>query len=106
SGIPPAPNNPSAAGCPRPRYTKKIEYNHTDPAFYPQFRGKLRAKLTIDREALGEELDRVWIAFSCLKGNAAATLFPWMSTYNRTVDFTELKFFKAMDRYFADSAQQ
>ena len=87
---------------PRARFTEDNEYDHSNPALYPQFRGKLLAKLTIDREALGSESDRLWIAFAQLKKEAAATMLSWMNTYFGTADFIEEKFFAAMDEYFAN----
>jgi hypothetical protein len=71
---------------------------------FPQFLGKLEAKLEIDTLAIGEEKDRVWYGFSRLEGKAAARIFPWMSTYKDTADLTLGKFFQQLKTAFQDPA--
>ncbi|KAK9320396.1 hypothetical protein V1517DRAFT_210360 [Lipomyces orientalis] len=48
---------------------------------FPQFLGKLQAKLEIDTAAIGTGRDHVWYGFSRLDGKAAARVYPWISTY-------------------------
>jgi hypothetical protein len=82
------------------------KFDGKDFALYPQFEGMLRAKVEIDGPAIGEEWEQVWYAFGCLEGLAAGRVYPWMSAYNRTQEFTVAKFFQQMAVAFSDPHQQ
>jgi hypothetical protein len=85
--------HPSFIKHPRPKLTDDHEkFDGKDLSLYPQFRGKLEAKVEIDAEAIGTEQDRVWYAFHRLTGTAAARIFPWVSTFKNTPLFTLLGF--------------
>lgn len=66
---------------PRPKIGDIELYNNTDRSLYPQFISKLRAKLNIDKDAIGNAYDRTWYIFSRLTGSAAAQVLPWMDHY-------------------------
>lgn len=66
---------------PRPKIGDVEPYDNTDRSLYPQFMSKLRAKLNIDKEAIGNAYDRTWYIFSRLTGSAAAQVLPWMDHY-------------------------
>ena len=102
-----ASNNahPSFIKRPRPKLTDDHEkFDGKDLSLYPQFRGKLEAKVEIDAEAIGTEQDRVWYSFHRLTGTAAARIFPWGSTFKNTPFFTLPGFFKKMDIAFLDNS--
>lgn len=69
---------------PRPKLPTPDTFDGIDRAFYPTFRSKLRAKLIVDKEALGEPYDRMWYAFGCLTGKAASQVLPWMDRFAET----------------------
>ena len=54
------------------------KYDGKNKTLYPQFESQLRAKLIIDRDAIGGANECVWYAFACLKDEAAAKVHPWM----------------------------
>jgi hypothetical protein len=88
---------------PRPKLSDDHEkFDGEDLSLYPQFRGKLEAKVEIDAEAIGTEKDRVWFAFHRLTGTAAARIYPWISTFKNTPFFTLPGYFKQMDIAFLD----
>ena len=66
---------------PRPKIGDIEPYNNTDRSLYPQFISKLRAKLNIDKDAIGNAYDRTWYTYSRLIGSAAAQILPWMDHY-------------------------
>lgn len=71
---------------PRPKIADVEPYDNTDRSLYPQFTSKLRAKLNIDKDAIGSAYDRIWYAFSRLTGSAAAQVLPWMDHYAGDMD--------------------
>lgn len=71
---------------PRPKIGDIEPYDNTDRSLYPQFISKLRAKLNIDKEAIGNAYDRTWYTFSRLMGSAAAQVLPWMDHYAGDMD--------------------
>ena len=75
-------------------------------SLFPQFEGKLLAKLQIDKAAIGDEKDRIWYGFNRLEGKAATRIFPWILTYKDTGKFTEAEFFKQLNVAFLDQALQ
>ena len=97
------PTRPPNIKRPRPKLSDDHEkFNGEDLSLYPQFRGKLEAKVEIDADAIGTEGDRVWFAFNRLTGTAAARIYPWISTFKNTLFFTLPGFFKQMDIAFQD----
>ena len=54
---------------PRPVLPDPETFNGTNRAMYQQFRTKLLAKLSVDREALGGPNERLWYAFGRLSGS-------------------------------------
>jgi hypothetical protein len=68
------------------------KYDGINKALYPQFESQLRAKLIIDRDAIGGAYECVWYAFACLKDEAAAKVHSWMMVYAcpGTVDWATL----------------
>lgn len=91
---------------PHPKLPDPEKFTGEDLSLFPQFEGKLQAKLEIDAIAIGEEKDRIWYGFSRLEGRAAARIFPWMSTYKGTSNFTLTKFFDQLKIAFQDPAFQ
>jgi hypothetical protein len=87
---------------PRAKLPDTEKFTSDDLSLYPQFEGKLLAKLEIDKNAIGEEKDRIWYAFNRLEGKAATRIFPWMTTYRDTAKFTENEFFKQLRVAFRD----
>jgi hypothetical protein len=63
---------------PRPRLPDPEKFNGEDLSLYPQFEGKLHAKLEIDRASIGEAKEQLWYGFSRLEGKAAARIYPWI----------------------------
>ena len=97
------PTRPPNIKRPRPKLSDDHEkFDGEDLSLYPQFRGKLEAKVEIDADAIGTERDRVWFAFNRLTGSAAARIYPWISTFKNTLFFTLPGFFKQMDIAFQD----
>lgn len=75
----PEPSSEAAPLQRRPKHVlPKPEYDHEDPSLFPQFRGLLYTKVYgLDALACGSmEAERVWYSFACLKGKAAARIFP------------------------------
>ena len=63
----------------RPKHVlPKPEYNHKDPSLFSQFQGLLFTKVyRVDAIAYSNtESERVWYAFACLSGKAAARIYP------------------------------
>lgn len=71
---------------PRPKIGDIELYNNTDRSLYPQFISKLRVKLNIDKDAIGNAYDCTWYTFSRLVGSAAAQILPWMDHYTGDVN--------------------
>jgi hypothetical protein len=90
----------------RPKHIlPKPEYDHEDPSLFPQFRGLLYTKVYgVDTLACGNtEVERVWFSFACLKGKAAARVFPWIEFCQRTSQPLLLEnFFTQLDSAFSD----
>jgi hypothetical protein len=97
---------PSELKRPRPKLRDPEVYDGTKRSWYPQFRSKLRAKLRIDAPAIGSEYDRMWHAFGCLSGEAAANMLPWMDRYasdeNKLKEGALESMLDQMDFYFLD----
>lgn len=66
---------------PRPKLTDPEAFDGQNRSLYRQFRSKLRAKLEVDKEALGNAYDRMWYAFGRLTGEAAMQVLPWMERF-------------------------
>jgi hypothetical protein len=90
----------------RPKHVlPKPEYNHEDPSLFSQFRGLLYTKVYgVDSLACGNiESERVWYAFACLTGKAAARIYPWVEFCQRTSQPLLLEtFFTQLDSAFSD----
>lgn len=92
---------------PRPVLPDPDPYDGEDLALYPQFRGKLAAKLQIDGPAIGGTQELLWYAFSRLEGKAAARLLPWMTTFKSDLSaFTIPAFWEQLDAAFLDKARE
>ena len=76
-------------------------------SLFPQFYGKLKAKLAIDGDSIGTENDQVWYAFDRLEGKAATRIHPWISNYENDEDeFTLKNFCTQLENAFEDTAAQ
>lgn len=97
---------PIQLGASRPKHVlPKPEYNHEDPSLFPQFRGLLFTKVYgVDALACGNtESERVWYAFACLAGKAAARVYPWIEFFQKTSQPLILEtFFIQLDSAFSD----
>jgi hypothetical protein len=80
-----APSNPlpeqtgaarDASWRPKHSLSHPDKYDREDKMAYPAFKGYLRAKLRIDRQAIGDKPELVWYAFGRLTGKAANRMFP------------------------------
>ncbi|KAK9371574.1 uncharacterized protein V1513DRAFT_428421 [Lipomyces chichibuensis] len=89
---------------PRAKLPDPDKFTGEDLSLFPQFLGKLQAKLEIDADAIGTGKDHVWYSFGRLEGKAAARIFPWMSSYKDTPGFTLGNFFKQLRTAFEDPA--
>lgn len=79
------------------------KYDGVSKAAYPAFKGHLRAKLRIDRDAIGGEPEQVWYAFGRLSEKASERIFPWIDTTERKGDtLTTDAFFAQLDAAFYD----
>jgi Retrotransposon gag protein len=90
---------------PRPILPDPEPYTGEDHSLYPQFESKLRAKLRVDKEALGGVYERLWYAFGRLKDKAAQRLHPWMEVHGNGEALAEEiieRFFQQMRFHFAD----
>jgi hypothetical protein len=77
------------------------KYDGVNKAAYPAFKGHLRAKLRIDRGAIGDEPEQVWYAFGRLSDKASERMFPWIETIERKGDaLTTDAFFAQLDAAF------
>jgi hypothetical protein len=102
----PAPAPVIADRRPKHRLREVIEFDGKDLAAYPQFEGLLRAKVKYDGPAIGEEPERVWYAFGCLKGDAAKRIYPWIAAFQSTTQFTVAGLFEQMGIAFQDPDRQ
>ena len=66
---------------PRPKLTDPEVFDGRNRSLYRPFRSKLRAKLEVDKEALGTAYDRMWYAFGRLTDGAAMQVLPWMERF-------------------------
>ncbi|BCR83610.1 uncharacterized protein ACHE_11012A [Aspergillus chevalieri] len=66
---------------PRPKLTDPEVFDGRNRSLYRPFRSKLRAKLEVDKEALGNAYDRMWYAFGRLTDGAAMQVLPWMERF-------------------------
>lgn len=89
---------------PRPVLPDPEPFDGEDLTLYPQFRAKLRAKLSVDASTFGGNFDKLWYGFSRLEGKAAARILPWMTTYEETTMFNLPKFWDQLDSAFRDRA--
>ena len=79
------------------------KYDGRNKTAYPAFKGHLRAKLRIDRAAIGGEPEQVWYAFGRLADKAADRIFPWIeSTEQRGGPLRVTAFFEQLDAAFYD----
>jgi hypothetical protein len=101
---------PTERPKPKPVMDKLKPYDNTDRRLYQQFEAKLRARLYVDRGAIGGPFEQIWVAFRSLTGDAAKKLYPWMKTYASNVEGvtedTLEQFFKQMQFYFTDEHMQ
>jgi hypothetical protein len=79
-------------------------FNGSDVALYPQFEGKLQAKWDVDGVAIGDEKEQIWYAFTQLKGEAAARIFPWIDAFKGTAQFTKENLLSQLRIAFKDHA--
>ncbi|KAK9364578.1 hypothetical protein V1509DRAFT_667903 [Lipomyces kononenkoae] len=92
---------------PRAKLPDPEKFTGEDLSLFPQFLGKLQAKLEIDAAAIGTGRDHVWYGFSRLDGKAAARLYPWTSTYkDSATNFTVESFYMQLSIAFEDQAQR
>lgn len=102
---PPQPTQAVDSTPRRPRHTmpQPAKYNGENKAGYPAFKGLLKAKLKIDKAAIGEEPERVWYGYSCLENGAAHRIYPWIASQDKNEKvLTEAGFFAELDKAFAD----
>ena len=95
---------------PRPVLPDPEPFSGNRP-MYQQFKTKLLAKLSVDREALGGPEERLWYSFGRLSGPAAAQVLPWVSIHAesgkaRVDDRTVHEFFEHLDSVFLDKELQ
>lgn len=90
----------------RPKHKLKDPhpFDGKDNSLFPQFEGKLRAKLNVDGTAIGNESEQIWYAFNLLKDDAAARIHPWMNAYEDTPEFTKAAFLEQICFAFKDHA--
>jgi hypothetical protein len=90
----------------RPKHKLKDPdpFDGKDNSLFPQFEGKLRAKLNVDGAAIGNESEQIWYAFNLLKDDAAARIHPWMHAYEDTAEFTKAAFLEQISFAFKDHA--
>jgi hypothetical protein len=69
---------------PRARLPDPTPFSGEDPALYPQFEAKLTAKIEVDKDAIGNNYQLMWYAFSRLEGKAAARVLPWIQAKQET----------------------
>lgn len=76
----------TAATTPRPRarLPDPSPFSGEDLALYPQFEAKLTAKIEVDRDAIGNDHQLMWYAFSRLEGKAATRVLPWIQAKQET----------------------
>jgi hypothetical protein len=81
------------------------KYDGEDRSVYPSFKGQLRAKLRIDRLAIGPtEPELVWYAYGCLSGKAASRIYPWINAHERkSIPLRVNAFFEELDMAFYDT---
>ncbi|KAK9364306.1 hypothetical protein V1509DRAFT_185678, partial [Lipomyces kononenkoae] len=91
---------------PRAKLPDADKFTAEDLSLFPQFLGKLQAKLEIDADAIGTGKDHVWYSFGRLEGKAAARIFPWMTAYKDTPGFTLENLYKQLRTAFEDPALQ
>lgn len=84
----PAPQQPAMWAAtvqrPRPRMPDPAPFTGDDSTLYPQFEAKLTAKIEVDKDAIGDDHQLMWYAFSRLEGKAAARVLPWIQTKQET----------------------
>ena len=81
-----------------------------DIASYQNFKHLLKAKLYVDRQALGGPYERLWYAYGRLSGNAASHILPWMianaDSPTAVNDYTVTKLFEHLDFNYMDKELQ
>ncbi|KAK9234453.1 hypothetical protein V1525DRAFT_422246 [Lipomyces kononenkoae] len=79
-------------------------FTREDPSLFPQFLGKLQAKLETDAASIGDEKDLVWYGSGRISGKAAARIFPWTLAFKNSATFTIENFCKQLRIAFEDPA--
>jgi hypothetical protein len=97
---------PTNGRRPKPHLPNPETFDSESTSEYPQFVGKLRAKLSIDGPAIGGEQEKVWYGFGRLTGKAATRVFLWMEYAQKEGKFTVDGFFEQMKVAFADPRQE
>lgn len=81
-----------------------------DIASYQNFKHLLKAKLYVDRQALGGPYERLWYAYGRLSGNAASHILPWMianaDSPAAVNDSTVTRLFEHLDFNYMDKELQ
>lgn len=81
-----------------------------DIASYQNFKHLLKAKLYVDRQALGGPYERLWYAYGRLSGNAASHILPWMianaDSPTAVKDDTVTRLFEHLDFNYMDKELQ
>lgn len=81
-----------------------------DIASYQNFKHLLKAKLHVDRKALGGPYECLWYAYGRLSGNAASHILPWMianaDSPTMVNDDTVTKLFEHLDFNYMDKELQ
>jgi hypothetical protein len=92
---------------PKQRMGKIQPYTDEDKSLYPQYKGKLQAKLLIDALALGaNDEQRAWWVFGTLDGKASTRIFPWVDLASRTKALTTASLLEQMDQAFLDPEEK
>lgn len=94
---------------PRPVLPDPEIFNGNQRTLYPQFRAKLKAKLSLDSSALGGASEWLWYAYSRLGGAAATQVLPWINIHTTDVPVTHSTvndFFAHLDSVFLDKDLQ
>lgn len=95
-----------ASRRPRPKLPDPERFDGSDLTLFPQFLSQLKAKLRLDQEAIGGEIELLWYGFNRLGGKAAARIHPWIAATEPTPDFTLEKFYDRLCVAFLDSTLQ
>lgn len=105
SNLPPDYSGATTDPSRRPKHSLSHpdKYDGEDRTAYPAFKGYLKAKLRIDRLAIGDEPELVWYAFGRLTGKAADRMFPWLESMDqRGEPLRVATFMDQLDAAFCD----